>query len=53
MHTADSLGGAMGAAVRDAASHAFDSGVTVTALIGAALVAVAAVVAAFTLDRAR
>jgi DHA2 family multidrug resistance protein-like MFS transporter len=53
MHTADSLGGAMGAAVRDAASHAFDSGVTVTALIGAALVAVAAVVAAFTLGRAR
>lgn len=53
MHTADSLGGAMGAAVRDAASHAFDSGVTVTALIGAALVAVAAVVAAFTLGRTR
>jgi len=51
MHTADSLGGEMGAAVRDAAAHAFDAGVTVTALIGAALVAIAAVVAATMLGR--
>ncbi|MEU1970268.1 MFS transporter [Microbacterium sp. NPDC019599] len=53
MHTADSLGGALGQAVRDAAAHAFDSGVTVTALIGAVLVAIAAVVAATTLGRSR
>ena len=53
MHTADSLGGALGDAVRDAAAHAFDAGVTVTALIGAALVALAAVIAAVTLGRSR
>ncbi|WP_206535644.1 MFS transporter [Microbacterium sp. 4R-513] len=53
MHTADTLGGSVGQAVRDAASHAFDAGVTVTALIGAALVAVAAIVAATTLERSR
>lgn len=53
MHTADVLGGELGAALRDAASHAFDAGVTVTALIGAVLVAVAAVVAATTLGRGR
>ncbi|TDN92614.1 MFS transporter [Microbacterium sp. BK668] len=53
MHTADSLGGAVGDAVRDAASHAFDAGVTVTALLGAGLVAIAAIVAATTLGRSR
>ena len=53
MHTADSLGGALGDALRDAAAHAFDSGVTVTALIGAGLVAIAAVVAATMLSRSR
>ncbi len=53
MHTADSLGGALGEAVRDAAAHAFDAGVTVTALIGAVLVALAAVIAAVTLGRSR
>ncbi|WP_345802923.1 MFS transporter [Microbacterium sp. AZCO] len=53
MHTADSLGGSLGDAVRDAASHAFDAGVTTTALIGAVLVAIAAVVAATTLGRSR
>lgn len=53
MYTADSLGGALGQAVRDAAAHAFDSGLTVTALIGAVLVALAAVVAATTLTRSR
>ena len=40
-------------AVRDAAAHAFDAGVTTTALIGAALVAIAAVVAAVTRSRSR
>jgi DHA2 family multidrug resistance protein-like MFS transporter len=53
MHTADTLGGTLGEAVRDAAAHAFDSGVTVTALIGAGLVAIAAIVAATTLGRSR
>ncbi|HVL61922.1 MAG TPA: MFS transporter [Microbacterium sp.] len=53
MHTADSLGGALGEAVRDAAASAFDAGVTVTALIGAVLVALAAVIAAVTLGRSR
>jgi DHA2 family multidrug resistance protein-like MFS transporter len=53
MYTADSLGGALGEAVRDAAAHAFDAGVTVTALIGAVLVALAAVVAGVTLSRSR
>nr|WP_243074687.1 MFS transporter [Microbacterium sp. SS28] len=53
MHTADSIGGALGESVRDAAAHAFDAGVTVTALIGAALVAIAAIIAAATLGRSR
>ena len=53
MHAADSVGGELGAAIRDAAALAFDGGVTVTALIGAALVAVAAVIAAVTLRGAR
>lgn len=42
-----------GAALRDAAAHAFDSGVVVTALIGAALIVVAAVVAATSLGRSK
>src|SRR5690606_3089355 len=37
IHAADAIGGATGDALRDAAAHAFDSGVTVTALLGAAL----------------
>ena len=53
VHAADSVGGELGAAIRDAAALAFDGGVTVTALIGAALVAVAAVIAAVTLRGAR
>jgi DHA2 family multidrug resistance protein-like MFS transporter len=40
---------ALGRALRDAAAHAFDAGVGVTALIGAALIVVAAVIAALTL----
>ncbi len=39
----------LGQALRDAAAHAFDAGVGVTALIGAALIVVAAVIAALTL----
>jgi DHA2 family multidrug resistance protein-like MFS transporter len=39
----------VGQALRDAAAHAFDAGVGVTALIGAALIVVAAVIAALTL----
>ncbi|MGC5222635.1 MFS transporter [Micromonospora sp. DT81.3] len=40
---------ALGQALRDAAAHAFDAGVGVTALIGAGLIVVAAVIAALTL----
>lgn len=39
----------LGQALRDAAAHAFDAGVVVTSLIGAALIVVAAVIAASTL----
>jgi DHA2 family multidrug resistance protein-like MFS transporter len=53
VHAADSVGGALGAAVQDAAAQAFDAGVGVTALIGAGLVVVAAVIAAVTLRGAR
>lgn len=49
MVTADSLPDPLGQALRDAAAHAFDAGVVVTALIGAVLVMVAAVIAATTL----
>ncbi|MGO1768909.1 MAG: MFS transporter [Microbacterium sp.] len=49
MNAADDLGGALGRALREAAATAFDGGVTVTALIGAALIATAGVVAATTL----
>jgi DHA2 family multidrug resistance protein-like MFS transporter len=37
--------------LRDAAAHAFDAGVGVTALIGAGLIVIAAVIAATTLER--
>ncbi len=49
MNVADDLGGAVGEQLRLAAAHAFDSGVVVTALVGAVLVVVAAVIAATTL----
>ena len=39
----DTLDEALGQALRDAAAHAFDAGVGVTALIGAGLIVVAAV----------
>ncbi|MGZ0710590.1 MFS transporter (plasmid) [Coraliomargarita sp. W4R53] len=52
-HVADDLGGTLGAAVSDAAAYAFDAGVGVTALIGAGLVVLAAVVAAVTLEGTR
>ena len=45
-HTLDDT---IGQALRDAAAHAFDAGVGVTALIGAGLIVVAAVIAALTL----
>ncbi len=45
----EKLGGTMGDELFAAAAHAFDSGVTVTALIGAGLVVIAAVIAAATL----
>ena len=45
------LGGTLGASLTDAAAHAFEAGVGVTALIGAGLVVVAAVIAATTLSR--
>ncbi len=49
MHAAEQIGGATGAALRDAAAAAFDAGVGVTSLIGALLVVAAAIVAAVTL----
>lgn len=49
MNVADQLGGAVGEQLRAAAAHAFDSGVVVTALVGAGLVVIAAVIAATTL----
>ncbi|KAA9110635.1 MFS transporter [Microbacterium rhizomatis] len=45
-HTLDET---MGQALRDAAAHAFDAGVGVTALIGAGLIVIAAAIAALTL----
>lgn len=45
----DALDDALGQALRDAAAHAFDAGVGVTALIGAGLIVIAAVIAASTL----
>ncbi|MDY0909434.1 MFS transporter [Microbacterium sp. CFBP9034] len=48
---ADGLDPAMADQLRDAAAHAFDAGVGITALIGAGLIVVAAVIAATTLER--
>ncbi|MDE0545621.1 MFS transporter [Microbacterium sp. C7(2022)] len=53
VHAADQTGGALGTAIADAAAAAFDAGVTVTSLIGAGLVVLAAVVAATTLGGTR
>jgi hypothetical protein len=49
MTVAGSLDGATADALRAAAAHAFDAGVGITAVIGAVLVAIAAVIAATTL----
>lgn len=49
MTVAEQIGGAVGTQLQLAAAHAFDSGVVVTALVGAALVVVAAAIAATTL----
>jgi DHA2 family multidrug resistance protein-like MFS transporter len=53
MNAADELAGPIGDALRQAAASAFDAGVTVTAVIGAAFVVLAAVVAAVTLGKSR
>lgn len=53
VHAADQIGGTLGAALQDAAAQAFDTGVGVTALIGAGLVVLAGVIAASTLGRTR
>jgi DHA2 family multidrug resistance protein-like MFS transporter len=53
VHAAEQVGGSAGAALLEAAAHAFDAGVTVTALIGAALVVTAGVIAATTLGGSR
>jgi DHA2 family multidrug resistance protein-like MFS transporter len=53
VHAAGELGGAAGDALFEAAATAFDAGVTVTALIGAALVVIAGVIAATTLGGSR
>lgn len=50
---ANGLAPETGAALRDAAAHAFDAGVGITSLIGAGLVVVAAVIAATTLGSSR
>lgn len=47
--SADQIGGTAGADLFEAAAHAFDSGITVTALIGAGLIVIAGVIAATTL----
>ncbi|MFT4213409.1 MAG: MFS transporter [Microbacterium sp.] len=51
MAVADTLDAATADALRTAAAHAFDAGVGITALLGAALVAIGAVIAAATLGR--
>jgi DHA2 family multidrug resistance protein-like MFS transporter len=53
VHAAGAVGGDLGDALAAAAAQAFDSGFAVTALIGAALVATAAVVAAASLGESR
>ncbi|MCP2636627.1 MFS transporter [Microbacterium sp. HD4P20] len=53
VQAAAEIGGVTGAALQEAAAHAFDAGVTVTALIGAGLVVLAGVIAATTLGGSR
>ncbi|GAB3272800.1 MFS transporter [Microbacterium lacusdiani] len=53
MNAADELGGEVGGALRAAAADAFDGGVAVTSLIGAALVVLSGVIAAITLGGRR
>ncbi|WP_294944089.1 MFS transporter [uncultured Microbacterium sp.] len=53
MTVAGTLDGATADALRTAAAHAFDAGVGITAVIGAVLVAIAAVIAATTLKGSR
>lgn len=53
VQSSESLGGILGRELADAAAHAFDTGVTVTAFIGAALVVLAGVIAATTLKGSR
>ncbi len=53
MTVAGALDGATADALRTAAAHAFDAGVGITAVIGAVLVAIAAVIAATTLKGSR
>ncbi|MEL5990412.1 MFS transporter [Microbacterium phosphatis] len=53
MNAADTLGGEVGRALRDAAAAAFDGGVALTAFIGAGLVVLSGVIAATTLGRRR
>ena len=53
IHSATEVGGRLGAELATAASHAFDSGVVVTALIGAGLVVLAGVIAAASLGGSR
>lgn len=53
MAVSESVGGDLGAQLRQAASHAFDAGISVTSLIGAALVVAAAIIAATTLGMSR
>jgi DHA2 family multidrug resistance protein-like MFS transporter len=53
VHASEQIGGSTGTALFDAAASAFDAGVTVTALIGAALVVIAGVIAATTLGESR
>jgi len=53
IHAADGIGGPLGASIADAAAQAFDAGIGTTALIGAGLVVIAAVIAATTLGRTR
>lgn len=53
VHAADEIGGVAGDALFAAATTAFDAGVVVTSLLGAALVVIAGVIAATTLGGSR
>lgn len=53
MSAADGLDEPLATALRESAAHAFDGGVAITSLIGAALVVIAGVVAATTLGKTR